>query len=150
MQYTSNIVEELWQQLNKTITEYENATDDKRKKYKYLKQQDNSHSLDIVAQSPKLHIHLQSTIKNLKQDLYTLTQKQEHSITELKDQITLMNRKIHSLRQKSAMTRILDATQLKKLTIISGNVLKVKILYYQAFITFYPDIYFHICIICRK
>lgn len=124
MQYTSNEVEELWQQLNETITEYENSTGDKRKQYEYLKEQDDAHHAN-VAQYPKLQIQLQNTIKNLKQDMYALSQKREHSIREYKDQIVQMRKRIESLRQTFSIIQMLDATQLKKLTIISTSVLKV-------------------------
>lgn len=124
MQYTSNEVEELWRQLNETINEYENNTGDKRKQYEYLKEQDDAHHAS-VAQYPKLQIQLQDTIKNLKQDTNMLSQKREYSITEYKDQIVQMKKKIESLRQEFSMTQMLDATQLKKLTIINTSVLKV-------------------------
>lgn len=124
MQYASNEVEELWRQLNETITEYENNTGDKKKQYEYLKEQDDAH-LASVAQYPKLQIQLQDTIKSLKQDTYALSQKREHSITEYKDQIVQMKKRTESLRQEFSMIQMLDATQLKKLTIISTSVLKV-------------------------
>ncbi|KAM0732414.1 Dynein regulatory complex subunit 2 [Formica fusca] len=123
MQYASNEVEELWRQLNETIIEYENNTGDKRKQYEYLKEQDDAHHAN-VAQYPKLQIQLQSTIKSLKQDTYALSQKREHSITEYKDQIVQMRKRIESLRQTFSITQMLDTTQLKKLTIISTSVLK--------------------------
>lgn len=123
MQYASNEVEELWRQFNETITEYENNTGDKRKQYEYLKEQDDVHHANVV-QYPKLQIQLQGTIKNLKQDTYTLSQKREHNITEYKDQIVQMKKRTESLRQTFSMTQMLDATQLKKLTIISTSVLK--------------------------
>ncbi|CAL1689109.1 unnamed protein product [Lasius platythorax] len=123
MQYASNEVEELWRQLNETITEYENNTGDKKKQYEYLKEQDDAHHAS-VAQYPKLQIQLQDTIKSLKQDTYALSQKREHSITEYKDQIVQMKKRTESLRQEFSMIQMLDATQLKKLTIISTSVLK--------------------------
>ncbi|KAL6441033.1 hypothetical protein ACFW04_003417 [Cataglyphis niger] len=123
MQYASNEVEKLWRQLNEIITDYENHTEDKRKQYEYLKEQDDAHHVN-VAQYPKLQIQLQNTIKNLKQDTYTLSQKREHSIKEYKDQIVQMKKRIESLRQTFSITQLLDATQLKKLTIISTSVIK--------------------------
>lgn len=125
MQYTSNEIEKLWRQLNETIIEYERSTRDKRKQYEYLKEQDDAHHVD-VAQYPKLHTQLQNVIKNLKQDIQALAQKREQTITELKDHIVQMGKRLQSLRQKFSMARMLDATQLKKLTIISTSVLKVK------------------------
>lgn len=124
MQYASNEVEELWRQLNEIITDYESNTGDKRKQYEYLKEQDDAHHAN-VAQYPKLQIQLQNTIKNLKQDIYALSQKREHSIKEYKDQIVQMRKRIESLRQTFSITQMLDATQLKKLTIISTSVIKV-------------------------
>lgn len=90
-----------------------------------MKEQDDAHHLD-VAQYPKLHAQLQGTIKNLKQDMQTLSQKREQTITELKEHIVHMEKRLQSLRQEFSMARMLDATQLKKLTIISVNVLKVR------------------------
>ncbi|XP_032675636.1 dynein regulatory complex subunit 2 [Odontomachus brunneus] len=123
MQYTSNEIEKLWRQLNETITEYERSTRDKRKQYEYLKEQDDAYHAD-VAQYPKLHTQLQNVIKNLKQDMQALAQKREQTITELKDHIVQMGKRLQSLRQEFSMVRMLDATQLKKLTIISASVLK--------------------------
>lgn len=126
MQYTSNEIEEMWRQLNETIIEYQNSTGDKRKQYEYLKEQDDAHRTD-VAQYPRLQIQLQSVIKSLKQDIHTLSQKRKQSIAELTDQIVCMKKRIQSLRQEFFMAQMLDATQMKKLTIISTSVLKVGI-----------------------
>ncbi|XP_012219705.1 dynein regulatory complex subunit 2 isoform X2 [Linepithema humile] len=123
MQYTCHEIEALWRQLNETITEYESSTENKRKQYEYLKEQDDVHRAD-VAQYPRLHAQLQSTIKNLKQDTHTLSEKREQSIVELKNQIAHMRKQTESLRQAFAVTRGLDVAQLKKLTTISTNVLK--------------------------
>lgn len=124
-QYTSNEIEKLWRQLNETITEYERSTRDKRKQYEYLKEQDDAHHAD-VAQYPRLHAQLQGAIKSLKHDTQTLSHKREQTITELKDYIVRSGEKLRSLRQEFSVARMLDATQLKKLTIISAGVLKVK------------------------
>lgn len=127
MHYISNEVQDMWRQLNETIIEYEKNTGDKRKQYEYLKEQDDVHRAD-VAQYPKLQTQLQSAIKILKQDMYALSQKREQSITKLNDWIVRMRKRVESLRQIFSMNQVLDATQLKKLTIISTSVLKVKIL----------------------
>lgn len=127
MQYASNEAERLWQQINETISEYENRTEDKRKQYEYLKEQDKAHR-DGTAQYPKLQMQLQSAIKNLKQDTCVLSQKREQSVTKLKDQIAHMRKTAENLRHALSTTQMLDTTNLKKLTIISGGVLKVKIL----------------------
>lgn len=127
MHYVSYEVEELWQQLNETIIEYEKNTGDKRKQYEYLKEQDDVHRTD-VAQYPKLQAQLQSTIKSLKQDMHALSQKREQSIKELNYQIVHLRKRAENMRQIFSMNQVLDTTQLKKLTIISSSVLKVNIL----------------------
>lgn len=132
MHYVSNEVEGLWRQLNETIIEYEKNSGDKRKQYEYLKEQDDAHRVD-VAQYPKLQIQLQGTINSLKQDTHTLSQKREQSITELNDRIVRMRKRAESLRHIFSTNQVLDATQLKRLTIISATVLKVKILNYHTF-----------------
>lgn len=131
MHRVTNEVEELWRQLNEMIIEYEKSTGDKRKQYEYLKEQDDAYHAD-VAQYPKLQTQLQSMTRTLKQDMQALSQKREQSIAELNDQIVRMRKRTESLRQIFSVNRVLDATQLKKLTIISANVLKVKILNYQT------------------
>lgn len=131
MHRVTNEVEELWRQLNEMIIEYEKSTGDKRKQYEYLKEQDDAYHAD-VAQYPKLQTQLQSMTRTLKQDMHALSQKREQSIAELNDQIVRMRKRTESLRQIFSVNRVLDATQLKKLTIISANVLKVKILNYQT------------------
>jgi len=124
MQYTSNKIEKLWQQLIEMITEYQNNTEEKRKQYEYLKEQDNAYRTD-TAQYPKLHVHLQDTIKSLKQDVHVLSQRRQQRITELRDQIVYMKKRIENLRRDFSVSQILDATQLKKLIIVSTNTLKV-------------------------
>jgi len=127
----SNKIEKLWQQLTEMITEYQSNTEDKRKQYEYLKELDNVHRAD-TAQYSKLHIYLQDTIKSLKQDVYALSQKRQQRITELKNQIMRMRKRIENLRRDFSMSQTQDATQLKKLTIVSTNILKVS----QIFILF--------------
>lgn len=136
MHYVSNEVEKLWRQLNETIIEYEKNTGDKRKQYEYLKEQDDAHRADVM-QYPKLQTQLQNTIKNLKQDTHVLSQKRERSITELNEQIVRMRKKAESLRQIFSVNRVLDTTQLKKLTIISASVLKVKSVKLSSFCLIY-------------
>lgn len=133
MYYVSSEIEKLWRQLNETITEYEKNTGDKRKQYEYLKEQDDAHRVDVM-QYPKLQIQLQNTITNLKQDTYVLLQKRKRSVTEFNDRIVCMRKKAENLRQIFSVNQVLDTTQLKKLTIISSSVLKVKILNYQTFV----------------
>ncbi|EZA50539.1 hypothetical protein DMN91_009697 [Ooceraea biroi] len=123
-QYTSNEIEKLWRQLTETITEYENITgEDIRKQYEYLKEQDDIYRAD-AAQYPRLHAYLQGTIKSLKQDTHALSRKRQQRITELGDQVVRMRKRIESLRQDFSVSQMLDATQLKKLTIVSTSVLK--------------------------
>lgn len=129
MHYVSNEVEELWRQLNEMIIEYEKNTGDKRKQYEYLKEQDDGHRMD-VEQYPKLQTQLQSTIKSLKQNTHTLSQQRKQSIMELNDRIMHLKKRTENLRQIFSVNQVLDTTQLKKLTIISAIVLKVKILNY--------------------
>jgi len=124
MQYTSNEIEKLWQQLTEMITEYQNSTEDKRKQYEYLKEQDDAHRVD-TAQYPKLYVHLQDIIKSLKQDVHALSQRRQQRITELKDQIVRMKKRIENLRRDFSVSQMLDATQLKKLIIVSTNIVKV-------------------------
>ncbi|XP_011645866.2 LOW QUALITY PROTEIN: dynein regulatory complex subunit 2 [Pogonomyrmex barbatus] len=123
MHYVSNEVEELWRQLSETIIEYEINTGDKRKQYEYLKEQDDAHRAD-VARYPRLQVQLQGMIKNLKQDIHVLSQKRKQRITEMNNQIVHMRKRAKNLRQMFSVNQVLDATQLKKLTIINTSVLK--------------------------
>ncbi|KAL6258904.1 hypothetical protein P5V15_010848 [Pogonomyrmex californicus] len=123
MHYVSNEVEELWRQLSETIIEYEINTGDKRKQYEYLKEQDDAHRAD-VARYPRLQVQLQGMIKNLKQDIHVLSQKRKQRITEMNNQIIHMRKRAKNLRQMFSVNQVLDATQLKKLTIINTSVLK--------------------------
>lgn len=124
MQYTSNEIEGMWRQLDEIITEYENSTSDKRKQFEYLKEQDDAYRTDM-AQYPRMQMQLQSLIKNLKRDIYVLSQKREQRIEELEDQIARMRETTQSLRHEFLVVQMLDATQIKKLTVISINILKV-------------------------
>lgn len=129
MHYVSSEIEKLWRQLNETIIEYEKNTGDKRKQYEYLKEQDDAHRVDVT-QYPKLQTQLQNTIKSLKQDTHVLSRKREQSITELNDRIVCTRKKAENLKRIFSMNQVLDTTQLKKLTIMSISILKVKILNY--------------------
>lgn len=133
MHYVSSEIEKLWRQLNETIIEYEKNTGDKRKQYEYLKEQDDAHRVDVM-QYPKLQTQLQNMITSLKQDTHVLSQKRKRSIMELNDRIVCLRKKAENLRQIFSVNQVLDTTQLKKLTIISSSVLKVKILNYQTFV----------------
>ncbi|KAG7208915.1 hypothetical protein KM043_015095 [Ampulex compressa] len=123
LQTTTANMESLWGQLNEIIDEYEKTTESKRKQYEYLKKQDDTHQTE-TAQYPKLHSQLQNNIDALKDDLQTLSRRRSECIEELKTQADTMKKRIVNLRQDFSTAQIIDASQLKKLSVTSNNVLK--------------------------
>lgn len=101
-------------------------TENKKKQYEYLKEQDNNHQL-CVMQYPKMHLQLQNIIKSLKHDLQVLSLKREERITKLKMQNMRMKKRIKDIKNQFYVNQVLDSLQLKKLTVTSNNALKVKI-----------------------
>lgn len=98
-------------------------TENKKKQYEYLKEQDNNHQL-CVMQYPKMHLQLQNIIKSLKHDLQVLSLKREERITKLKMQNMRMKKRIKDIKNQFYVNQVLDSLQLKKLTVTSNNALK--------------------------
>ncbi|XP_015434248.1 PREDICTED: coiled-coil domain-containing protein 65-like [Dufourea novaeangliae] len=120
---SSENMENLWDQLHKTLTEYERVTKNKRKQYEYLKEQDNIYQLCIL-QYPKTHILLQNVIESLKHNIQVLTLKRKEQVANLKITDAVAKMKIKNIKQYFAMTQAIDFLQLKKLTVASNDVLK--------------------------
>lgn len=117
-------MEILWSQLLGTISDYKSMTENKRKQYEYLKEQDDAVRAD-TALFPKQQSQLLETIDNTKGELDDLTWERGERITELKDQLEQLNKAIWDLRSKIRMAQVTDAIQLKRLSVISNGVKKV-------------------------
>lgn len=117
-------MESLWSQLLGTISDYESLTENKRKQYEYLKEQD-----DVVRAEtslfPKQQSQLLDTIDSTKAQLDDLAWERGEQITELKNQLEKLNKAIWDLRSKIRMAQVTDAIQLKRLSVISNGVKKV-------------------------
>nr|XP_012143523.1 PREDICTED: coiled-coil domain-containing protein 65 [Megachile rotundata] len=116
-------IESLWDQLYKTINEYERITENKRKQYEYLKQQDITHQISIQ-QYPKTYLQLQNAIENLKCSMEMLSLKRNNYITRLKEKETDMNNKFKNIKYNIASMQMIDSFQMKKLIITSNEVFK--------------------------
>ncbi|XP_046745212.1 dynein regulatory complex subunit 2-like [Diprion similis] len=116
-------MEHLWSQLLATITDYEVLTENKRKQYEYLKEQDDAVRAE-AAMFPKQQSQLLDTIDITKGQLDDLAWERGEQITELKQQLEQLNKAIWDLRSKIKMAQITDAIQLKKLSVISNGVKK--------------------------
>ncbi|XP_023288878.1 coiled-coil domain-containing protein 65-like [Orussus abietinus] len=114
---------ELWSQLNFVISEYESSTDEKRKQYEFMKKRDDFYR----AESTRFHkseAHLLETIDNLKHRLNVLKSDREGTVTELNDRLQGLEKRICQLRQEIKLSRTTDELQLKRLSVLSGKVLK--------------------------
>ena len=111
-------------ELQRVISDYEYSTETKRKQYEYLKAQDDANSLE-AAQFPKLYSQLSETVENLKNETHNLRREREETISELKSQIERLSKRIWKLRQEIKLMQTIDALQLKKLSVMSGEVIKV-------------------------
>lgn len=111
-------------ELKKVIFDYKSSTETKRKQYEFLKEQDDANSIE-AAQFPKLHSQLSETVENLKNEIHHLKREREESISELKSQMERLSTRIWKLRQKIKLMQTIDALQLKKLSVMSGEVIKV-------------------------
>lgn len=114
----------LWQQLNEVITNYENLTESKSKQYEYMKEQDDAHQLE-AARFPKLYSQMRENAETLRRNLMTLGRDREETIADLRLQSELLTRRACKMRQETKMERTLDALQLKRLSFLSSEVMKV-------------------------
>lgn len=118
-------MEYIWKEMNEVISKYEQVTENKKKQYEYLKVQDNTHQLYIL-QYPKAHIQLQDIIKSLKYSIQILLLRRQKRIEKLKVQNVEIKEKLKSITHKLTVIQVIDSLQLKKLTVASNVVLKVR------------------------
>lgn len=111
-------------ELQKIISNYESSTESKRKQYEYLKEQDDAIILEF-AQYPKIYSQLFETMENLKNETETMKCEREETIVELKSQLERLSNKIWKLRQDMKLMQTIDTLQLKRLSVTSGNIIKV-------------------------
>lgn len=117
-------MERLWQQLNDVITKYEKSTESKRKQYEYLKEQDDAHQVE-AAQFPKLFAQLKEHLETLRKNLFTLAQEREETIEDLRMQSELLTKRVCQMRQEMKMAQTIDTVQLKRLSVLSSEVIQV-------------------------
>lgn len=118
-------IENLWEQLSKVINEYQRIVENKKKQYEYLKEQDNIYQTCTVKYS-KIYFELQNTIESLKFKIQILSQEKKEQIGKLKIKDINIKEKYKNIKYKFNMSQMIDTSQLKKLTVISNEVLKVR------------------------
>ncbi|XP_031773508.1 dynein regulatory complex subunit 2 [Apis florea] len=116
-------IENLWEQLSKVINEYQRIVENKKKQYEYLKEQDNIYQTCTVKYS-KVYFELQNTIESLKFKIQILSQEKKEQIGKLKIKDINIKEKHKNIKYKFNMSQMIDTSQLKKLTVISNEVLK--------------------------
>lgn len=132
-------IENLWEQLSKVINEYQRIVENKKKQYEYLKEQDNIYQTCTVKYS-KVYFELQNTIESLKFKIQILSQEKKEQIGKLKIKDINIKEKHKNIKYKFNMSQMIDTSQLKKLTVISNEVLKVRkylLNYFFFFLTLY-------------
>lgn len=105
------------------IVDYQSKTRKKGKQYETLKSLDDAHHRE-ASQFPKHQSFLQTTMETLKLQETKLSEDRNHAIRELTAQSENMNTRIWKLRQEIRLNQDLDQVQLKKLTVMSGSIIK--------------------------
>ncbi|KAK0174771.1 hypothetical protein PV327_010501 [Microctonus hyperodae] len=118
-----NKIEDLWLELNNIIMDYQKKTDDKRKHYDILVEQDLMYQHE-AARFPGLQSQLIHTIESLKYHENILTITRDKTVSELLNEIEMSNKQIYKLRQDILMNQTVNEIQLKRQTIISGSVIE--------------------------
>lgn len=118
-------IEDLWEQLCKVINEYQRIVENKKKQYEYLKEQDDIYQMCTIKYS-KVYLQLQNTIESLKFKIQILSETKKEQIEKLKIKDINIKEKYKNIKYKFNMTQMIDTSQLKKLTVISNEVLKVR------------------------
>lgn len=118
-------IEDLWEQLCKVINEYQRIVENKKKQYEYLKEQDDIYQTCTIKYS-KVYLQLQNTIDSLKFKIQTLSEKKKEQIEKLKIKDINIKEKYKNIKYEFNMTQMIDTSQLKKLTVTSNEVLKVR------------------------
>lgn len=118
-------IEDLWEQLCKVINEYQRLVENKKKQYEYLKEQDDIYQTCTIKYS-KVYLQLQNTIESLKFKIQTLSEKKKEQIEKLKIKDINIKEKYKNIKYEFNMTQMIDTSQLKKLTVTSNEVLKVR------------------------
>lgn len=118
-------IEDLWEQLCKVINEYQRIVENKKKQYEYLKEQDDIYQTCTIKYS-KVYLQLQNTIESLKFKIQTLSEKKKEQIEKLKIKDINIKERYKNIKYEFNMTQMIDTSQLKKLTVTSNEVLKVR------------------------
>lgn len=118
-------IEDLWEQLCKVINEYQRIVENKKKQYEYLKEQDDIYQTYTIKYS-KVYLQLQNTIESLKFKIQTLSEKKKEQIEKLKIKDINIKERYKNIKYEFNMTQMIDTSQLKKLTVTSNEVLKVR------------------------
>ena len=74
----------------------------------------------------KVYLQLQNTIESLKFKIQILSETKKEQIEKLKIKDINIKEKYKNIKYKFNMTQMIDTSQLKKLTVISNEVLKVR------------------------
>lgn len=96
-----------------------------REQYEYMKELDDFCRAES-AQFPKLQSQLEKTIANLTNELENLTEQREEQLQELKKQSEFLSAKIWKIRQETKTCQIVDNLQIKRLSVTSNKVIKVR------------------------
>ncbi|OAD59359.1 Coiled-coil domain-containing protein 65 [Eufriesea mexicana] len=116
-------IENLWEELQRIIKEYQRIVENKKKQYEYLKEQDDTSQM-CISQYPNVHLQLQNVIESLKFNIQLLSQKKNEQIAKLKVKDINIKEKYKNIKHEFTVTQTIDISQLKRLTVVSNNVLK--------------------------
>ncbi|XP_076646000.1 dynein regulatory complex subunit 2 [Halictus rubicundus] len=120
---SSQNVKNFWEQLNRTLAEYERVTQNKKKQYEYLKEQDSMYQ-QCILQYPKLHLQLQNTAESLQCNVQILSSKRDERIGNLQMKNAHIKKETKHMKQYFSTVQTIDYVQLKKLTVFSNDALK--------------------------
>ncbi|XP_076289013.1 dynein regulatory complex subunit 2 [Lasioglossum baleicum] len=120
---SSQNLKNLWEQLNRTLIEYERVTKNKKKQYEYLKEQDSVYQ-QCILQYPKVQLQLQNAAENLRCNIQILSLKRDEQVGNLKMKNAHIKKETRDMKQYFSTVQAVDYVQLKKLTVFSNDALK--------------------------
>ncbi|XP_076750547.1 dynein regulatory complex subunit 2 [Xylocopa sonorina] len=116
-------IEYLWEQLCKTINEYQKIIENRKKQYEYLKEQDIINQMSTL-QYLKIHAQSQNIIESLKVNTQMLLEKKKEKIIKLNIKDKYLREKLKNIKYGFSITETVVFSQLKKLSVTSNNVIK--------------------------
>lgn len=116
-------VEDLWRQFQQALTQYNSATEERKKQFEDLKQKDQKNAKEIEIQMKKL-VKLQESISQLKMKMATNSKESEERNKALKEDKEAIQSQFQELKRQMTLFRESEKMKLTDLTTISSKAIK--------------------------